>query len=62
MPCRSRQAFRWVVVLWVWWYLTGGAHAAVVRREALALEGQPAPGGLPGETFGPLADVRARLN
>ncbi|MBL9134374.1 MAG: hypothetical protein JNK85_00835, partial [Verrucomicrobiales bacterium] len=47
---------------WVWWYLTGGAHAAVVRREALALEGQPAPGGLPGETFGPLADVRARLN
>jgi hypothetical protein len=51
-----------------WWVgiqsaiLAPTSTAAVVRRESVALEGQPAPGGLPGETFGPLADVRARLN
>ncbi|MCC7375473.1 MAG: hypothetical protein IT581_12530 [Verrucomicrobiales bacterium] len=54
-----------MVMAWVacgWVILAPQATAAVVRREAVALEGQPAPGGLPGETFGPLARVRARLN
>jgi hypothetical protein len=40
----------------------GTAGAPVITREILALEGQPAPGGAPGETFGALLDARPRIN
>ncbi|MBL9127590.1 MAG: hypothetical protein JNL97_08085, partial [Verrucomicrobiales bacterium] len=51
-----------------WWIaltslaLVGPVEGAVVRRETLALEGRPAPGGAEGETFGSLSHVRARVN
>lgn len=39
-----------------------GPSGPVVTHEVIALAGQPAPGGLPGETFGPLLNARPRIN
>ena len=37
-------------------------EAAVIHRQTVAQEGDPAPGGTPGETFGSLARVRPLVN
>lgn len=69
-PCRSRALRGLGIVLVGVRLLSGSAPAAPapdpatngVTHEVIALTGQPAPGGFPGETFGLLLNARPQIN